>query len=185
MSTYGFKSATARGEWRYSKPAVLLHWLIAILIAAQLGIGWYMMAIEEQPGSIWYFDIHKSFGLVVLGLVVLRIIWRATHKPAALPMTVPAWQVTLIHVTEWALYLCMLAMPIIGFVGASYSKKGITFFGTPLPSWFSPNHDTAETFFGLHSIIAWVLVALIALHALGGLKHFFIDKDRIFQRMWF
>jgi cytochrome b561 len=171
--------------WRYAAPAVLLHWLLAVMIASLLGIGWYMMAIEDDPGSDRYFDIHKSFGIIVFGLVLLRIVWRATHRPVPLPTTLPNWQVRLSLVTEWALYVCMLLMPVIGFLGASFSKSGVAFFGIRLPSWAGPNHDTAELFFGLHSALAWVLVALIALHAIGGLKHLLIDKDGVFQRMWF
>lgn len=178
-------NSTGANDWKYAKPAVLLHWVLAVLIAGLLGIGWYMMSIEDEPGSDWYFDMHKSFGIGVFGLVLLRTIWRATHRPAPLPAGLPAWQVRLSHVTEWSLYVCMLLMPALGFVGASFSKSGVTFFGTPLPTWTAPNHDTAELFFGLHSALAWVLVALISLHAAGGLKHLFIDKDRVFQRMWF
>jgi cytochrome b561 len=179
-----FNSVNASVGWRYAKPAVLLHWALAVLIASLLGIGWYMMAIENDPGSGWYFDIHKSFGLVVFGLVLLRILWRSTHRPAPLPAGLPKWQVGLSQLTQGALYLCMVLMPILGFLGASFSKSGIAFFGTSLPVWTVPNHDTAELFFGLHSALAWVLVALIALHAVGGLKHLLIDKDGVFQRMW-
>jgi cytochrome b561 len=93
--------------------------------------------------------------------------------------------VNLIHVTELALYVCMFLMPVLGFLGASYSKSGVMFFGAKLPSWTVPNHDTAELFFGLHSTLAWVLVALVVLHAAGGLKHLLVDKDGVFQRMWF
>ena len=185
MAVRGLNSVDTSVGWRYAAPAVLLHWLLAVMIASLLGIGWYMMAIEDDPGSDWYFDIHKSFGIIVFGLVLLRIVWRATHRPVPLPTTLPNWQVRLSLVTEWALYVCMLLMPVIGFLGAWFSKSGVAFFGIRLPSWAGPNHDTAELFFGLHSALAWVLVALIALHAIGGLKHLLIDKDGVFQRMWF
>lgn len=172
-------------RWHYAKPAVLLHWVMAVLIASLLGIGWYMMSVEDEPGSDWYFDIHKSLGIIVFGLVMLRILWRAGHRPAPLPTVLPGWQVRLSHLTEWALYVCMFLMPVLGFLGASYSKSGVIFFGAALPPWTLPNHDTAELFFGLHSAVAWVLVGLIGLHAAGGLKHLLIDKDEVFQRMWF
>lgn len=185
MTDHGMNSVATSVSWRYATPAVLLHWLLAILIASLVGIGWYMMSIEKDPGSDWYFNVHKSFGIVVFGLVLLRIIWRATHRPVPLPARLPKWQVKLSLVTEWALYVCMILMPILGFLGAIYGKSGVAFFGAQLPSWTAPNHDTAELFFGLHSALAWVLVALVVLHAIGGLKHLLVDKDGVFQRMWF
>lgn len=184
MSNYKVNS-TGEAGWKYAKPAVFLHWVLAVLIVSLVGVGWYMMSIEDDPGSALYFNLHKSFGMVVFGLVLLRIIWRSKHRPAPLPMRLPKWQVNLSRITEWALYLCMLVMPILGFLGALYSKSGVAFFGAHLPSWTVANHDTAEFYFGLHSALAWVLVALVALHAIGGLKHLLVDKDGVFQRMWF
>ncbi len=185
MADLGLNSAETSASWKYATPALLLHWLLAVLIVSMVGVGWYMMSIEDEPGSDWYFDIHKSFGILVFGLVALRIVWRATHRPAPLPASLPKWQVRLSHLTQWGLYACMILMPILGFLGALYSKSGIAFFGARFPSWTVPNHDTSELFFGLHSALAWVLVGLVALHAAGGLKHLLMDKDGVFQRMWF
>ena len=80
MSNHEFNSIGST-DWKYAKPAVILHWLLAVLIASLVGVGWYMMSIEDDPGSDWYFNLHKSFGIVVFGLVLLRIIWRGTHRP--------------------------------------------------------------------------------------------------------
>lgn len=176
---------TTGAGWRYSALAIALHWLMALLIAGLLGVGWYMMAIEDEPGSGWYFDLHKSFGLVALMLVVLRLLWRARHAPAALPAVMPAWQRAAAVLTHWLLYACMLLMPLLGFIGASYSKRGVSFFGWKLPAWMVPDHDMAEQYFDLHGTLAWVLVVLVALHAVAALKHLVKDKDGVFQRMWF
>jgi cytochrome b561 len=115
-------------------PAVFLHWLMAVLIVGLVAVGWYMMSIEDEPGSNWYFSVHKSFGIVLFGLVLMGIIWRARHQPSPLPRRMPKWQVSLSHMTELALYLCMLLMPILGFLGASYSKSGMALFGSHLPA---------------------------------------------------
>jgi cytochrome b561 len=176
---------TPPGRWRYAAPAIVLHWTLAVMIASMLGVGWYMMSIEDDPGSEWYFDLHKSFGIVVFALVLLRIVWRLSHKPAPLPQSVPGWEVKSSILAQRALYACMFLMPVLGFIGASYSKEGVRFFGLQLPALAVPNHDLAERFFGLHSALAWVLVALVALHAAAGLKHLLVDKDGVFQRMWF
>ena len=171
--------------WRYGWPAIFLHWVLALLIAALAGLGWYMMSIEEEPNSGWYFDLHKSFGIVAFALVLLRVWWRSKHRPAALPASLPQWQVKVSSVTQWSLYACMVLMPLTGFIGASYSKKGAVFFGLKVPAWEIPNHDMAEQFFSVHSVLVWVLVSLVALHAAAGLKHVLMDKDGVFQRMWF
>lgn len=176
--------SSTSARWRYAAPAILLHWLLAILIASLVAVGWYMMLIEDDPGSDWYFRLHKSIGIVVFALVLMRIGWRATHRPAPLPPSLPAWEVRLSHGAQWALYACMLLMPILGFLGASYSKEGVAFFGVQLPAWVAPDHDTSEMLFSLHIGLAWVLVALIGLHVAGALKHLLMDKDGVFQRMW-
>ena len=172
-------------EWRYALPAISLHWLIALLIAGMVGLGWYMMSIEDLPGSDSYFNLHKSVGLIVFSLVLLRFTWRLAHKPAARPMSVPNWEVRLSTVVQRLLYACMILLPISGFLGASYSKEGVAFFGTPLPFWTAPDHDTTELFFSIHVTLAWTLVTLVVLHAAGGLKHLLVNRDGVFQRMWF
>jgi cytochrome b561 len=79
----------------------------------------------------------------------------------------------------------MIVMPLTGFIGAPYSKHGVTFFGWLLPDWTRKNHDLAEQFFDVHGTVAWVLVVLIVLHILAAFKHLFINRDGVFQRMWF
>ncbi|MYM98537.1 cytochrome b [Duganella vulcania] len=172
-------------EWRYGRLAVWLHWLCAALIVGLLGVGWYMMAIEDEPGSGWYFDQHKSFGLVLFALLLIRLCWRLTHKPAPLPASVPGWQRTISSLTQWLLYACMFAMPVIGFLGAAHTKRGVALFGAAFPAWFTPDHDVAEQFFDVHSGLAVIMTALIVLHVLAGLKHLLVDKDQVFRRIWF
>jgi cytochrome b561 len=169
----------------YAPVAVLLHWALALLIVSMMGLGWYMMSIEEDPGSAWYFNLHKSIGLLIAGLVVLRLVWRLGHSPSRLPASVTPWQASASSVSHKLLYGAMLAMPLFGIVGSMLSKKGLIFFGMPLPRVLEANHDLAEIFFDAHSVTTWILVALISLHALAALKHLLVDKDGVFQRMWF
>jgi cytochrome b561 len=171
--------------WRYDLAAVGLHWLLALLLTFIAALGWYMMSVEDEPGSGRYFELHKSLGLVIAALVAARILWRLTHRPAALPASVPAWQARLSAVTVGLLYALMVLLPITGYLGASYSKHGVALFGLATPQWALPDHDTAEWFFDIHGVLIWVLVALVAVHVLGALKHLLIDKDGVFQRMGF
>ncbi|WP_228526975.1 cytochrome b [Noviherbaspirillum soli] len=171
--------------WRYSGVAVLLHWLLALLIAGMVGLGWYMTAIEDDPGADKYFNLHKSIGIVIFGLVLIRAVWRIGHKPSELPASLPKWEVAMASIIQWLLYGCMILLPVTGFIGALYSKAGIAFFGISLPAWVLPNHDTAEQFFEVHEALAWALVVLVAIHTAAGLKHLLVNRDRVFQRMWF
>lgn len=169
--------------WSYARPAVSLHWLLAMLLIVMVSLGWYMMSIEKQPGSDWYFNLHKSIGLTVLGLVVLRLLWRLQHRPEDLPSSVPVWQAKLASWTQHLLYVCMVVLPVTGLTGSLYSKDGIAFFGAALPHP-APNHDLSEQLFSIHGATVWVLVGLVALHVAGGLKHLLINRDGVFQRMW-
>lgn len=178
-------SASKVRHWRYTSTAIILHWTLAILIAGMLGLGWAMMTIEHSPSGPWYFNLHKTIGMIVLVLVALRILWRLGHRPAELPASLPRWQVTGACIVQRLLYAGMIIMPVAGLIGAFYSRSGVTFLGIRLASWRFPDHDTAEFFFSIHSALAWVLVALIVLHAAAALKHLLIDRDQVFQRMWF
>lgn len=169
----------------YAPLAVLLHWTLAVLIISMIALGWFMMSIEDDPGSAWYFNLHKSIGLIIAGLVVLRLVWRLGHQPAPLPASIARWQISASAVGHSLLYAAMVAMPFFGIVGSMLSKKDLLFFGIALPHVFQANHDLAEIFFEAHSVTTWILVGLISLHALAGLKHLVIDKDGVFQRMWF
>ncbi len=168
---------------KYSGPAIFFHWAIAILLPVMAGLGWYMMSIEEQPGSAWYFDLHKSLGLTVALLVVLRLGWRMIRPPARLPETLVRWQTTAAKFTHFALYVLLVLMPLTGYLGASFGGDGVAFFGLPTPAWAAKNDTLKEQLFTVHSIIAWVLVAFVAVHVLAALKHLLVDRDRVFQRM--
>jgi cytochrome b561 len=170
--------------WRYSRTAIVLHWLLALLIALTTAIGWRMMLIKRQPGSEQLFDLHKSIGLIIAAFVVARVLWRLSHRPGPLPAG-PVWSARLAAIAHVLLYLFMVLLPITGYLGASYSKAGVRWFGLATPRWTLPDHDLAERFFTVHGVLLWSFVVLVALHVLGGLKHLLLDKDRVFQRMWF
>jgi cytochrome b561 len=174
-----------QGEWRYAPLAVALHWLLAALLVGQVALGFYMHSIEDDPGADAWHDLHKSIGITIFLLVLVRAVWRLAHRPAELPASVPRWEAIASSVVQWLLYAGMILLPITGFLGASYTRSGVSFFGLPLPAWRSPNRDIAEALFEVHETIVWVMMGLVALHALAGLKHAFIDRDRVFQRMWF
>lgn len=175
---------TTPGSWRYSTPAIVLHWVLAALIVFMAALGWWMMTVEHEPGGERWIALHKSVGLLVFALVLLRLLWRVFHKPAPLPAGVPRWQQQLSHATQVLLYGVMVLLPATGIIGSLYSRLGLAFFGIALPAGVTPNRPGAKQFFGYHEILVWVLVALVVLHVLGGLKHLLLDRDEVFARMW-
>jgi cytochrome b561 len=184
MSLVENAAAPSPTAWRYSRTAIVLHWLLALLITLTTALGWRMMFIEHEPGAEVFFDLHRSIGLVIASLVVVRLLWRLTHRPEPLPPG-PLWSARLASIVHVLLYVLMVALPITGYLGASYTKSGVARFGLATPRWAQPDHDLSEQFFGVHEILVWTLVALVALHVLGGLKHLLVDRDRVFHRMWF
>ena len=169
---------------RYSSLSIFFHWSLALLVPVQIGMGWYMLSIEDQPGSGWYFALHISLGLTAALLIALRLMWRARKAPPELPPEVPAWQIKWARISHAVLYTLMLLMPLTGYVGATLSGEAMHYFGLPLPSWSAKDQVLKEQLFTAHSFIAWMLVSVIAIHVGGAFKHLLIDKDAVFRRMW-
>jgi cytochrome b561 len=147
-------------------------------------MGWYMLSIEDQPGSGWYFALHISLGLTAALLVALRIGWRLHQAPPAAPTELARWQRRAARSSHALLYGLMVLMPLTGYLGAAFGGEAMGYFGVPLPGWLPKNEVLKEQLFTAHSTIAWALVGMIALHVLAALKHLLIDKDTVFRRMW-
>jgi cytochrome b561 len=168
----------------YSDFPKLLHWVIAAIVIGLLCLGWYMVSVENQPGSDKYFDLHKSFGLIAATLIAVRIVWRFNYQPRPIP-SIPHWQEKLVRSSHLLLYGFMVAMPLTGFLASSLSEYGVAFFGRQLPSWIHQNKSVSEQLFTIHGYLAWGFAGLIIVHILAALKHLLINKDDVFQRMWF
>lgn len=190
---------------RYTKTAVILHWLIALGIFGMFGLGWFMadlpkdvpkqtmfdvfdlgifhwtMAEEISPRS-FYFNVHKSFGVTILALIFLRVLWRITHKPPAILASYKIWERKLATAAHHLLYSLMVLLPLSGVIMATYSKYGIKWFGIDFIKGLD-NNDLREIFKQVHEILGIVILLIIVLHIAGALKHKFIDKDDTLKRM--
>lgn len=179
----GGVSMPAAAASRYTWQAMLLHWLLAVIVIGMLSLGYLLDDMPRGPTKDFYVDLHRSFGVLALLLVLVRLWWRARHAPPALPPTMPRWQRTAAGVTHGLLYLCILLQPLSGYLASSFSSDGVRFFGMALPQW-GWDDKPMRTFFGeVHGLVATALVVLVALHVLAALKHLLVDRDQVFQRM--
>ncbi len=179
---------------RYGAVAQALHWIMALLIGAMLVVGIYMLRLpqaEKFPGKIGYdlYQLHKSVGLVVLVLAVLRIGWRLTHRAPRLPATLKPYEKGLAHASHLALYLLILAMPLSGWLMVSASELAHGMLPTRFFDLFTvPNllaaDEAAEATLGqVHTVLAFAAIAVLVLHVGAALKHHFVLKDNVLLRM--
>lgn len=173
---------------RYGTVAMTLHWLIAIAILALLVVGKYMNGLpDDDPNKFNLYQMHKSFGITVLVLTVVRIAWRLMHPVPALPAGLPAWQRWGAHLSHFGLYALMLAIPLSGWAVASSSPWGIPtilFGAVELPNLpVAADKETNEFFEETHELLGNLMILLLILHVLAALKHHFVDRDTVLRRM--
>lgn len=169
----------------YDRTSIVFHWILGLAILGQFALGWWMLDIPKEPPGVraWWFDLHKSMGITLAALVVIRLLWRISHPAPALPGTLPRLQRIAANATHWALYGCMLVMPISGYLGASFTNDPIEYFGATLPQWGWDSADAQALMSSIHSTTASLLGVLIALHVGAALWHV-VRRDGLFARMW-
>jgi cytochrome b561 len=173
---------------RYGTVAMTLHWLIALAIIGMLTVGKYMHGLpDEDPNKFALYQLHKSFGISILALTVVRILWRLTHPVPPLPASMPAWQRFGAHLSHYGLYALMLGIPLSGWLMVSSSPLGIPtmlFGAVELPHLPVANtEDTHEFFEETHELLGNLMIGLLIVHVLAALKHHFVDRDTVLRRM--
>jgi cytochrome b561 len=171
---------------RYSRGAIVLHWLIALLIVLNV-IGAFVAEDLSKADKAWMMGNHKAAGLLILALTIARIVWRLIHPAPPLVETLKAWEAALARVTHALFYFLMLAVPLAGWGLASALGKGkpVGFFGLfdvpALP--VGGDEPTVDMFHELHEIFAFLMIGLLVLHLGAALKHHWLDKDGTMRRM--
>jgi cytochrome b561 len=181
---------------RYSRLAVIFHWVIAaaIILNVALTFIWPNLPDAQVRPAI---DLHKSTGILVLGLAIMRLLWRFTHTPPATPSSFQLWEKRLSGAAHVLLYAIIFAMPLTGWIMDSAWERAaenpMILFG--VVEWprigFIMAMDPAtklaihDGFGEAHEIIGKILYALFFLHVAGALKHQFVDRQPEMQRMWF
>ena len=169
---------------RYNNVQIALHWLIALLIFATFPLGLYMVDLKLSPTMLKLFSYHKWMGVTIFFLVAVRLAWRATH-PVPPPIAgMPRWQEIVSVATHHTLYLLMVVIPLSGWLTSSADGYQTVWFGiVPLPDLLDKNKELGDTLGAVHEYLNWAMLALVGLHAAAALKHQFIDKDGLLQRM--
>jgi cytochrome b561 len=168
---------------QYGTTAKVFHWLVVALLLVQYSIGWLMPDIHRgmKPGVPMTF--HVSFGIVILALIILRLVWRLAH-PVAPESSLASWQRLTSGAVHWALYALVLATTVTGWLFASFRGWSLSFFYlVPLPMLASDNAAAGKVIDGWHQAAEWTLLVLIGIHVAAALVHVFVYRDRILQRM--
>jgi len=171
---------------RYNLFSVVIHWVMALLILIAWSIAIVVGDMPLSPLRIVGFSWHKWLGITVLFLVIIRLLWRATHPAPKLDLKMPIWQEKVMALTHVALYLLMFAIPLVGWLMSSAKGYTVNYFGLfDLPDLVGKDKALGHQLKEVHELLANVLVALVGLHVLAALKHQFIDKDGLLGRMSF
>lgn len=162
--------------------AILLHWVMAIIIIGLLASGLYMVGLQISLQKLKLYGWHKEYGLLVLGLVIIRLCWRLINTTPKLSL--PWWELLAARLVHWAFYGFMIAMPVTGWLITSAAGLPASFFNLfTLPNLIAPNPELLPVFEAIHQWLGYALIATIVLHMLAALKHHFINKDDILRRM--
>lgn len=168
----------------YGSVAKAFHWVIAILIICLLIMGFVMSDMEPTPDKFRLYGLHKSIGITVLTLAVLRLLWRMGNIVPTLPDHMKMLERFLAHGSHVALYLVMVLMPLSGWVMSSAAGLPVSIFGwVTLPNLVAPDQGVKALMIDVHYFMALVIIGLVSLHALAALLHHFYYKDNVLVRM--
>ncbi len=169
---------------RYGAVAMSLHWIIAALIVTQFTLAWMADDLPLGMHKLALLARHKSFGMTVLMLAVLRLSWRLFNPPPQLPVGMRPIERTLARSAHIIFYALLFAMPISGWLMSSAKNYSVSWFGWfTWPNLIGPNEETFSVLKSIHGILGWVLFATAVLHVLAALKHHFWNKDDVLVRM--
>lgn len=171
----------------YGWPAQFLHWSVAALIVTQFVLAKLAERAEDDGSKITQLALlanHKSVGITILSLALLRTSWRFLAPPPALPAAMPSWQILASKLSHRLLYILIFALPLTGWLMSSASAYTVSWFNLfELPDLVAPDTRLKETLLDAHHLLAKVLFVLASVHIIAALKHHFVDKDDILRRM--
>jgi cytochrome b561 len=169
---------------RYSRGAIILHWLMAVLIIANLAGGFLHDYVPAEGGQrSLVMGLHKSFGLTLLALAAIRIPWRLGHAPPAFPRYFTSGERLAARAGHAGFYLVMIGIPLTGWIMADRNTRPLSLFGLFDVPKFGVAKPVADAFHSAHELLGWAMLALLGLHLAGVLKHLVLDRDNLLPRM--
>ena len=167
----------------YTRTAIALHWLTVALIATGFTLGKWMVGLPLAPQTLRVYAYHKWIGITVFLVTIARLGWRFAH-PVPPPAGLPAWQRRAAIASHVSLYVLMLAVPLSGWLFSSASGVQVIYLGLiALPNLVPKDEALAATLKSVHFALNFTLLALVLVHAGAALRHRFVERDRVLQRM--
>ena len=182
---------------RYTRIAIVFHWVIAAFVVTNIALAWTFKIWDDRPWTQSVTNTHKTIGITVLGLALMRLLWRIAHRPPPLSPAIPRWQAVAARTGHAALYFLIIAMPLSGWIYDSAWEYAadvpIDFFGLfemPRIAWVAdmpagPKKEVDELFHHVHEWLSYLLYVMLAAHLAGALKHQYFDRIPTLQRMTF
>lgn len=167
---------------RYDRVAAAVHWITAALLLAQIAVGFIFHAMERGAVRTEWFTWHKSLGLSILGLALVRLAWRWTHTPPPLPAEMPRWEQRVAIWSHRAFYVLLIALPLTGLIAVSaYTNQPAIELagGVTLPPIPAVPEDAGATAEEVHKNLVQMTIALLALHLLAAIKHRFLSRSQM------
>ena len=170
---------------KYTTFAIIVHWLMVILVAVMFLIGWHMVDLPRGSDRGYFFALHKSLGLTVFLLLLLRLFWRIKNAPPKLPPEVSQFRRQVSGVVHRLFYILLFLQPISGYMSSSFSGYKTSFFSLALPHWGWSDPPLNELLTELHVIFSISLMLTVVLHVVGVVMHVVEGHSHLFRRMWF
>jgi cytochrome b561 len=169
---------------KFTPVAIGLHWIMAAGLVLAFGVGQYMSGLELSPWKLKIYTWHKWLGVTLFLLVGIRVTWRLTHRPPALPSTMNQRLQKITEAAHRALYVLMVLIPLTGWLHSSAAGVSVVYFNLfPLPNLVPKDKALSHLFETFHQTLNWALLALVLGHVAAALKHQLIDRDHLMARM--
>ena len=175
--------SAARPVDRYDSVQITLHWLTAALVIAAVVLIWVVELLPRGDLRTTIFFLHRSCGVTVLALAVIRLSWRLIHGAPPVPADLPEWQRIAAVATHWLLYGLIFVMPVTGFVSSAAQGHAVSFFFLFDLPLLPENKDLAKAAGAVHVTLQWAVYALILLHSAAALRHHIVLRDNVLRRM--